>query len=136
MDEGAKGQAVDAGFAGAYTRFAIESEVHASRSHESRQQEAGSGVEPPPLTLPYQPRSWLERALVGKEFSINLTVRLGVGAYEQTVPLITVGHSSNSHGEKWVRAIQHDVRAFPLLLVKGDGTACPATGAVHRQGQQ
>lgn len=129
VDEGAEGKAVDAGkavdpgFAGAYTRFVIESEVHASRSQESSQQEAGSGAEPPPLTLPYQPRPWLERALVGKELSINLTVRLGVGAYEQTVPLVTVGHSSNSSGEKWVRAIQHDVRAFPLFLVKGDGTA-------------
>lgn len=112
---------MDGKFSGAYTRFIIQSDVYANQKPASK---AGAADVPEEIApLPYEPRNWLARALVGKEFSINLTAKLSVGALEQTVPLVTIGHSSNSDGEKWTRAVHHDVSGFPLFLVKGDGSA-------------
>lgn len=103
-----------ASFSDAYTRIVIFSDLPADGNNTA------TGELPP---LPYTQRPWWLRALVGEEFSINLTAKITIGAFESTVPLATIGHQSNSAGEQWNRAIHHSNASFPLFLVKADGSA-------------
>lgn len=100
-------------FSNSYTRLLIYSDIYAANGLEK-------GNTTP---LKYQPRTWWKRAMVGRVFSINLTANVSVGDFETTVPLATVGHESNSEGEKWNRVIHHSKSNFPLFLVKNDGSA-------------
>lgn len=109
-DEWAAPSAAGGDFAGAYTRLMIFSDLAASGGDEAE-------------NLAYKKRGYLTRAIVGKDFSLNLTVHVTVGAYESTVPLATIGHQSNSDGELWNRVIHHSKSDFPLFLVKNDGSA-------------
>lgn len=77
--------------------------------------------------LPYNERFFLARAILGKEFSINLTAKVKVGEYESTIPLSSISHQSNSSGEKWIRAIYHNHSDFPLFLIRTDGAASTPT---------
>jgi hypothetical protein len=108
-------------FSDAYTRVIIQGRVFADK--KSTLESLPTEKAPEETFLPYEPRGWLRRALVGKEFSMNLTAKVVIGSLEQTVPLVTIGHSSNSDGEKWTRSIHHSASNFPLFLVKGDGSA-------------
>jgi hypothetical protein len=103
-----------ASFSDAYTRLVISSDLPADGTNQVK-----GSVAP----LPYAPRPWLLRALVGNEFSLNLTAKIAIGAFETTVPLATIGHQSNSDGEQWSRVIHHSKANFPLFLVKADGSA-------------
>lgn len=96
-------------FANAYTRLLIYSDVAA---------DGNQGTTP----LPYTERPWWLRALLGQEFSINLTAKVTVGSFETTVPLATIGHESNSDGEQWNRVIHHSKSNFPFFLVRADGS--------------
>jgi len=109
------------GFSDSYTRVIIQGHVFADK--QSTLDSPPTGTAPEETFLPYEPRGWLRRALVGKEFSMNLTAKVVIGSIEQTIPLVTIGHSSNSEGEKWTRSIHHNASNFPLFLVKGDGSA-------------
>jgi len=99
-------------FSGAYTRLLIVGELEVDRAPANTT-----------TTLPYSQRVGLARAIVGKDFSINLTANITVGAFESTVPLATIGHQSNSDGEQWSRVVHHSKVNFPLFLVKADGSA-------------
>lgn len=103
----------DVSFSNSYTRLLIYSDIYAANGQENGDT----------IPLKYQPRTWLRRAIVGRVFSINLTTNVSVGDFETTVPLATVGHESNSEGEKWNRVIHHSKSNFPLFLVKSDGSA-------------
>lgn len=73
--------------------------------------------------LPYEPRNAFARYLVGEKYDVNLSVKMKIGAFEATSPLITLSHQSNSNGEQWSRSISQRLGNFPLFLVKGDGEA-------------
>jgi hypothetical protein len=109
-DEWPKNPAAGSDFAGAYTRLLIYSDIPEQTSGEVED-------------LQYKGRSLLRRAIVGKEFSVNLSAHITVGTYESTVPLATIGHQSNSSGELWNRVIHHTKADFPLFLVRNDGSA-------------
>ncbi|WP_139140539.1 hypothetical protein [Variovorax boronicumulans] len=107
-------------FSGSYTRLVIRSEVLANATtNEAGTSTQADGRQP----LDYNSRSWPARALIGKEFSANFSAAVRVGSFDQVVPLLTIGHQSNSSGEKWTRQVYHDALNFPLFLVKRDGSA-------------
>lgn len=107
-------------FAGSYTRLVIRSEVLANATRDASDNlTQAPGARP----LAYKSRPWPVRALVGKEFSANFSAAVKVGSFDQVVPLLTIGHQSNSSGEKWTRKVYHDALDFPLFLVKRDGSA-------------
>jgi len=112
QDEWESGTPEGKDFPGSYTRLLIHSTLKAD----------GEGADSA-INVPYKKRAWLSRALVGKEFSVNLTANITVGAFESTVPLATIGHQSDTEGEKWSRVIHHSTLNFPLFLVKTDGSA-------------
>ena len=99
-------------FSDSYTRLIITSKLDADGNKNSEDKIA---------EYPYKPRNGLMRWLYGKEFSINFTAKVAVDALEETIPLVTVGHESNSGGEKWSRIVSHADRNHPLFLVKGNG---------------
>ena len=103
-------------FSNAYTKVIVTSDLFADRRSSATSDNQ-------PAVLPYKKRSWLSRALLGQEFSINLTAKVTVGAFEATFPLATMGHQSNSDGEQWNRVIHHSMSHSPLFLVKSDGSA-------------
>lgn len=130
-------------FAGSYTRLVVSSVLYANESakktattkaSDARKKadtagkfessaDGGAQTDDVPSILPYKPRWWLVRAIVGREFAVNLSAKINVGSYETTVPLATIGHQSNSEGEIWTREVHHDKVNFPLFLVKEDGAA-------------
>lgn len=76
----------------------------------------------------YHDRNPFLRAIWGIHTSLNLTAYVSVGAFQATVPLVTIDHTSNhSDGEKFVRIVAHTAQNFPLLLLKGDGSNAMAT---------
>lgn len=103
-------------FANSYTKVILVGDLVADKKNgvESKNQ---------PESLKYQKRWWLSRALLGQEFSINLTAKVTVGSFEATFPLATIGHQSNSDGEQWQRVIHHSMSHSPLFLVRSDGSA-------------
>lgn len=112
-DEWQLSTSAGASFSDAYTRLLILGEVLADGGQPNSSQTT---------PLLYKERAWWLRALLGQEFSINLTAKVAVGAFETTVPLATIGHQSNSDGEQWSRVIHHAKSNFPLFLVKADGS--------------
>lgn len=104
-----KGQGVD--FSGAYTRLSI--------SNQLAKDEVGVAAD----AKRYSPRNAAKRAIVGLDFSMNLTAKVTVGAFESTVPLATVSHQSDAKGEHWSRVIHHSLNNFPLFLVRSDGSS-------------
>ncbi|WP_146909752.1 hypothetical protein [Arenimonas daejeonensis] len=99
-----------ADFSGMYTRLMIHGEM-ASRGG----QDDGTEV------LPYEPRGWVARAFVDRDFSMNLSAHVTAGNFVATVPLATISHESGSKGESWSRSIHHSRSGFPLFLVSVDG---------------
>lgn len=110
-DEWVNNKPDGASFSNAYTRLLIISKLPADGGDNSDT-----------TILPYVKRHLFVRALAGKDFSVNLTANVTVGAFESTIPLATIGHQSNSDGEKWNRVIHHSKSNFPLFLVKADGS--------------
>lgn len=100
-------------FTNSYTRLRITSFIHADGRG------AGSDV----VNLRYEPRHWLKRYFWSKEFEANLSTKIRIGAYEATVPLVTISHQSDSNGEQWSRTVSKQLLDFPLFLVRGDGEA-------------
>ncbi len=101
-------------FSNAYTRVLIQSSVAGELAN------AGEGNI---AILPYQPRNLLSRYMMGKKFDMNLSVKMKIGAFEATAPLVTLSHQSDSHGEQWSRSISERLGNFPLFLVKADSEA-------------
>jgi hypothetical protein len=97
-------------FSDAYTRLKITSSV------------AGDGAPGKSDPLPYAGRSAFQRYFIGKDFAINLAVKVKAGGVDATVPLVTLGHQSDSqNGEKWSRQVTYSVENSELFLVKADG---------------
>lgn len=95
-------------FPGTYTRLIIRGTT-----------DRGGGATGDKDILRYESRTLLARYFFGKDYSVNLTAKVTVGAFVETVPLITLEHQSNSDvGEQWSRAIYHSSSHFPLFLVK------------------
>lgn len=113
-DEWSAAQAGGSEFADAYTRLVIYSDLA----------ERQAGVDE---KLAYEGRHWLARALVDKDYALNLSVKVTAGAFEATVPLATVSLQSGAKGEKWARTIRHDRQSFPLFLVPSSGSAATPT---------
>jgi hypothetical protein len=79
----------------------------------------GEAIEP----YDYLDRGWFKRLFWGTQYTVNLTAYVSVGAFEATVPLMTITHTSNrSEGEKFSRVVVHTAQKFPLFLVKGDSS--------------
>lgn len=114
-DWGYEGAAGD-NFSDSYTRLLILSDIPAYRAN---QEDVGESLQ----VMGYEKRGWLSRFLVGRDFSINLTANVMVNGFESTIPLVTIGHVSDSNGEQWNRVIHHSKANFPLFLVKADGSA-------------
>jgi len=114
-----------ADFSDAYTRLMIFSDV----SGESDDLLAKE-------TMSYEGRYWLSRALVARDYSINLTAKVMAGPFEATVPLATISHQSGSKGEQWSRAIHHSKQSFPLFLVSASGGTSTPTLKVSINGDR
>lgn len=97
-------------FSNSYTRLLIYNDLAATNNDNKD-------------PFQYQKRYWWKRAVLGRMYSINLTANISVGVFETTVPLATIGHESNSEGEKNNRILHHSKSSFPLFLVKADGSA-------------
>ena len=117
-DDWSPDSAAGGDFADAYTRLLILSRVNGAG--------AGAGGEASG-DLAYKSRPWLARALVERDFSVNLTAKVSAGSFEATVPLATVSHQSGSQGEQWSRTIHHTRQNFPLFLVPASGSASTPT---------
>jgi hypothetical protein len=105
--------AAGASFAGAYTRLVIKSTFMDSKSKDGETDK-----------LSYDQRSPVWRALVGKEFNVVASAKMKIpNVLDISVPLVIVGHSSNSTGESWIREVYFERRDFPLFLVKRTGEA-------------
>lgn len=113
-----------ADFSDAYTRLMIFSEVSGESGGE------------PTKPMPYEGREWLTRALVARDYSINLTAKVMAGAFEATVPLATISHQSGSKGEQWSRAIHHSKQSFPLFLVSATGGTSTPTVRISVNGDR
>ncbi len=100
-----------ASFSDAYTRLIIHSEVSGEAKKSLSQTKK----------MLYKPRPWLSRALVARDYSVNLTAKVIAGAFEATVPLATISHQSGSKGEHWSRSIHHSKQSYPLFLVSSTG---------------
>lgn len=113
-----------------YTRLMITSDIKAD----------GNNDKPSNREIideyPYEPRWWITRAIWSKEFSINFSTKVLVNSLEETVPLVTIGHDSNSEGEKWTRVIHHTDQAHPLFLVKGNGNGTIPKITITMRGSQ
>lgn len=106
-----------ASFSNSYTRLIITSKG------------VGSGK----IDKKYVSRDPVLRFLWGGKYELNLSVYVKIDNYEATVPIVSLTHQGDKDGEQWATAINHDVRKFPLFLVKGNGLmAVPHFDAVLR----
>lgn len=80
-----------------------------------------------PKARQYKSRDWLSRFLVGKSATNNLTVTVNAGLFQETVPIVTLGHKSSAAvGEQWEAHVDHKISGFPLFLVRpGLGSDTP-----------
>lgn len=69
----------------------------------------------------YDNRNSVLRFLWGTKYELNLSAHVKIDGYEATVPILSLTHQGDKEGEQWVTNISHDVRNFPLFLVKGNG---------------
>ena len=71
----------------------------------------------------YEDRGALARLFWGTHNAYALSTKVVVGNFEATVPLVTMDHLSNRNdGEKFLRIVYHRANAYPLFLIKGDGS--------------
>lgn len=70
-------------FTNAYTRVLVLSTV----ADELRGRAVGEVA-----ILPYEPRNALAGYLVGEKYDMNLSVKMKIGAFEATSPLVTLSH--------------------------------------------
>lgn len=101
-------------FENAYTRIVVRSELW-----EFSGASAGESDEVQPL--PYSRRGWMERYLVAQKDDMNLSVKVRIGDYDETVPLAIIGANSDRNGEAWSRELTHDAASFPWFLVRAGG---------------
>lgn len=114
-------------FTNSYTRVLIYSSVATDLANT-----AAKNVS----IMPYKPRDAIQRYLVGKKFDMNLSVKMKIGAFEATAPLVTLSHQSDSNGEQWSRSLSERLGNFPLFLVKGDGEASVPTFQIKLAGSK
>ncbi|MDO8206502.1 MAG: hypothetical protein Q7T38_01630 [Gallionella sp.] len=125
-------------FSDCYTRLLITSKVRSDgRINLDNGQENATDPDTNEIDeYSYKPRWWITRALFGKEFSLNFSTKVIVGSLEETIPLVTIGHESNSGGEKWSRVLRHADHGHPLFLVKGSGNGAIPKITVTMHGSQ
>ncbi len=81
------------------------------------------------MPYPYESRSALARYFFGINRTVNFAVKVTVGSFAATVPLVTLGHVSNAtDGEGFVRTVYYQAENFPLFLVKADGSNSVVSG--------
>lgn len=72
--------------------------------------------------LSYRERTVVERFLMGRHASFNITAKVAIGSFTATVPLVSLDHVSNStSGEVFSRVIYRQAKQYPLFLVRGMG---------------
>ena len=122
---------IDTGTGGIFTNAYTRVLIHGSVASELADR-AASEIS----ILPYAPRDPVARYLLGKKFDVNLSVKMRVGAFEATAPLVTLSHQSDSNGEQWSRSIAQRLADFPLFLVTPDGGASVPTFAIKLAGNK
>lgn len=115
-------------FTNSYTRIRISAALPASQAGDH----TGENL----LKLGYDPRNPVARFLVGRKFDAHLSVKVKTGAYEATIPLVTVSHQSTSDGERWSRVVSQQLLDFPLFLVRPDGEASIPTFQITMAGSR
>jgi|GEM_PF-2873109 len=105
-------------FRNSYTRILVTSTLDG----DAKDAKPGANGEKVDI-LPYNTRIFLRRLFWGFKRDINLTVKIKIGEYESTSPLITLSQQSNREGEFWSRSVSHKLLDYPLFLVKEDGGA-------------
>lgn len=91
-------------FAGAYTRLLITSRLAENRDKA--------------MSMGYPPGKWYQNIVISQQYDINLSAKLKVGEYEETVPLVTLSRTSDKNGDSWLRDLTRDRRSFPWFLVR------------------
>lgn len=107
--DGDKNENSGTAYANNYTRLLIESDVGAMSDRTNA------------IPYDYESRSAISRYFWGEDLGINLSLKIVVGQYENTVSLLSLSRESDSNGEYWSRTIYHNAYAFPWFLVKKDG---------------
>ena len=126
-DDWEKGDPAGSDFSDSYTRLLITSSVNEVSEHSGRDLQKA---------MEYEPRRWISRALVDRNYSINLAAKVSAGSFEATVPLATISHESGSQGEQWIRSIHHTKRNFPLFLVSAHSSAATPTVRIMVNGDR
>lgn len=90
-------------FSGAYTRIVITSNLEET-SDSDRQ-------------MKYVGESWLKNYVIAQQYDINLSTKVKVGEYEETIPLVTLSRTNDKNGDTWLRDLTRDRRSFPWFLV-------------------
>lgn len=109
----------DEEYSNGYTRLVISAQHTRDNGAQARK---GSGLEDV-RSYKYVDRGPVARFFWGTHYAMNLTAAVSVGAFQATVPLMTIDHVSNrSEGEKYTRVVAHTAQNFPLFLLKGDGS--------------
>lgn len=109
-------------FSNLYTRVLINSQYR-PRAGEEGKKTVVDNQGTVQYDYDYNSRSWLARVLWGTHYGINLSAYISVGAFQATVPLVSIDHVSNRNdGERFLRVVTHTAHNFPLILVRGDGS--------------
>jgi hypothetical protein len=113
-------------FSDTYTRVIIRAKF--PEQSDIKEVKTDDTVSPPaktsPKTYEYVTRNAFQRFFSSKDFSVNLSVKISddTETFRATSPLLTIQHQSNSEvGEQFSRSVYHDVKSFPLFLVKRNG---------------
>ena len=104
---------VDDRFVDTYTRLEIHGFDDSGRPLNTTAQDI----------YPYESRSWASRLIAGMRKSFTLSVKVNIGDFKATVPLVSIDHTSDTNvGEQFQRVVFHRVGDFPLFLVRRDGS--------------
>ncbi|MES2206771.1 MAG: hypothetical protein V4525_08250 [Pseudomonadota bacterium] len=118
-----------------YTRILIRSDIYEKDASKSTSgSENGNASES--LPMKYQSRPWYKRLAIADTYDINLTAKLKVDGYEETVPLATLSQSSGKNGETWLRDINHELSSYPWFLVKKGGSSSSPRFTVEFKGSR
>ena len=93
-------------FSGTYTRLVIT-----SKTGEATEKKRSM---PYPASTTFK---LLQYMVVAQQYDVNLSVKLKVGEYEETIPLVTLSRTSDKNGDSWIRDVTHDRRSFPWFVV-------------------
>lgn len=99
-------------YSNAYTRLLLAQETQPKSEDDNDSDE-----------IKYNDRGPIARLFWGTHHTYALSTKVVVGNFEATVPLVTMDHISNRNdGEKFLRVVYYRANAYPLFLIKGDGS--------------